>query len=461
MKQTNIKQYTPARMLEIELGQPLPTLSTFDEKIGHSYERAYCLVRLHTQPLGMIELRLDKREMPANMYAQHIWNALSEKILEHLQEDGLPLVTGLDAQGLCSVNTPRCIEERQSFFAAAPFVSVIVPTHERTEQIRDCLRSLVSLDYPAYEVIVVDNAPVTSATADFIQQTYGDVPRIRYMREDRLGASLARNRGILAAGGEILAFTDDDAVVDPCWLIELARAFSSAGDVACVTGLVLPIEMETAAQFWFEEYGGFSKNFTARIFDMAQPPPDLPLHPYTAGQFGSGVSTAFTAAFLRSVNGFDTALGPGVPACAGEDLALFFQVVMHGHKLVYTPTALLYHLHRRDYAGLRQQMYNYGIGLSAYLTKNVYDAPRLLFDFAAKVPYGLYFTLSNRSAKNTKKTTYYPKELSRLELKGMLYGPFAYLRSRWSMRRVRKMFRTDSKPVTIMEEYQPGEKSII
>ena len=190
-------------------------------------------------------------------------------------------------------------------------------------------------------------------------------------------------------------------------------------------------------------------------------PRNLPLHPYTAGQFGSGVSAAFTAAFLQSVNGFDAALGPGAPARAGEDLALFFQVIMHGHRLVYTTASLLYHLHRRDYPGLRQQMYNYGVGLSAYLTKNMYDAPRLLFDFASKVPYGLYFTLSNRSPKNTKKTTYYPKELSSLELKGMLYGPFAYLQSRWSLRHVCKMSSPVGEPITIGEEAEPGEKIIV
>ena len=434
-----ILSYVPMRIVEVELGQPLPPISARDEETGHTYERALCLVRLHTQPLGMLELPLDVRETPPNIYAQHIWSVLGESILEHLRQDGLPPVIGLNAQGLGSAAAPRCIEERQKFFASAPFVSVIVPTHERTELLRSCLQALMSLQYPAYEIIIVDNAPRTHATADFIRQTYHDVPRIHYICEERPGASQARNRGIKAARGEILAFTDDDTVVDPYWLIELVRAFRSADDVACVTGLVLPLELETPAQFWFEEYGGFSKNFSHRIFDMAQHHPKIPLHPYTAGQFGSGVCMAFTAALLQSVNGFDPALGPGVPARAGEDLALFFQAIMHGHTVVYTPASLLYHLHRRDYTHLRQQMYNYGVGLTAYLTKNICDTPRLLFDFASKVPYGLYFTLSHRSPKNTKKSSHYPKELTRLELAGMLYGPFAYVRQRWSMRPMRKL----------------------
>jgi glycosyltransferase involved in cell wall biosynthesis len=422
-----VSNYVPARVLEIELGQPLLPLSDFDEKTGHYYKRALCLIRLHTQPLGVIELQLDESETSAYKYAQRIWNTFAEKINAHLQQDGLPLVTGLDTPGLYSSSTPHCIEERNRFFADAPFVSVIVSTHERPEQLQQCLRSLASLHYPEYEIIVIDNAPVTNATADLIQQTYRDVPWVRYIREDRPGASWARNRGIMAAQGEILAFTDDDVVVDPCWLIELVRAFSIADDVACVTGLTMPLELETPAQFWFEEYGEFSKNVTPRIFDMAEYHPKMPLHPYTAGQFGSGVSTAFTAAFLESVNGFDPALGPGVPARAGEDLALFFQAVMHGHKLVYAPASLLYHLHRREYASLRQQIYNYGVGLSAYLTKSLFDNPRLIFDLITKVPYGLYFSLSDRSPRNNKKSTHYPGELTRLELEGLLYGPLAYI----------------------------------
>ncbi len=431
--------YEPMRIVEVELGRPLPPISAYDEETGQTYKRALCFVRLHTQPLGMLELALDTCETSPTIYAQDIWNSLEEAILAHLQQDGLPSVSGLNAQGLGSAATPLCIEERQKFFAAAPFVSVIVPTHERIEQLRACLQSLMSLDYPAYEIIVVDNAPQTQATANFMRQTYRDVPSMRYLCEERPGASAARNRGIMAARGEIVAFTDDDAVVDPYWLIELVRAFSSAQDVACVTGLILPLELETPSQFWFEEYGGFSKNFSRRSFDKAQHDPKMPLHPYTAGQFGSGVCAAFTAAFLQNVNGFDPALGPGVPARAGEDLALFFQVIMRGHTLVYTPSALVYHLHRRDYTSLRQQMYNYGVGLAAYLTKNIYDTPRLLFDFASKVPYGLYFTFGNRSSKNKKKTSYYPKELTKLERAGMLHGPLAYVRQRWSTRVMSKV----------------------
>jgi GT2 family glycosyltransferase len=426
--------FEPARIIEVEIGEPLPAISASGEKSGRHYQRAQCLVRLHTWPIGTVELPLTENEVSADECAAHIWHALSENINKHLRQDGLPGVPGLNALGLSNSSTPACLEEREQFLARAPFVSIIVPTRDRPQQIQHCLQSLITLHYPQYEIIVVDNAPSTSATADFIQQAYGNVPQVRYIREDRPGVSRARNCGMMAARGEILAFTDDDIVVDAHWLTELVKAFGLANNVACVTGLLCPLEFETSAQLWLEEFGGFSKGFSRCIFDMGENHPKIPLHPYTAGRFGSGASMVFTAAFLRSIGGFDPALGPGSPAQGGEDLALFFQVVTQGYTLVYEPASLAYHPHHREYAGLCKQIYNYGVGLAAFLMKSVLDNPQLLFDFVAKVPYGLYFALSARSPKNSKKSRNYPEELTMLELKGMLYGPFAYVRSRWAVR---------------------------
>lgn len=426
--------FVPLRMLEIEVGQPLTALSAFDEKTNQWYRRARCLIRLHTQPLGELELELEGHEVSAGEYAPRIWQAFGARINEHLQRDALPTVTGLDASGLSSHGTPACLEEREKFAAHAPFASVIVSTRDRPQRIQSCVQALLALDYPHYEIIVVDNAPSTSATADFIEQAYRDVPQVRYVREDRPGLSRARNCGMMAAKGEILAFTDDDVIIDRYWLIELVRDFYIADNVACVTGLVLPLELETHAQSLLEEYGGFSKGFTRRIFDMRENHPRTPLYPYTAGCFGSGASLAFRATFLRSIGGFDAALGTGRPARGGEDLAIFFQVVTRGYTLVYEPAALLYHPHHRDYSALRKQIYSYGIGLTAYLTEIVLAHPRLVIDILPKLLYGLAFAVSPASPKNRKKSAQYPKELTTIELKGMLYGPFAYVYSRLTTR---------------------------
>jgi GT2 family glycosyltransferase len=421
--------HIPMRILEVELGQPLPPITAFDDKKESYYQCARCLIRLHTQPLGLIELKIDKEELSPDEYAPKIWQALKVEINEHLQQDGLPKATALTSNGLISFSIPCCIEEREKFLNNAPLVSVIVPTHDRPEQLATSLSSLMSLYYPHYEVIVVDNAPSTNATADLVHKLSHSASNIKYVREDRPGPSWARNCGIKVAEGKILAFVDDDVVVDCYWLVDLVRGFGFAENVACVTGLILPLELETPAQFLFEEYGGFSRGFTRRVYDMEENRSKDPLYPY-AGHFGTGASMAFTADFIRCVGGFDPALGGSGPVRCSQDVAVFLQVLTHGYKLVYQPAALVYHLHRRDYIQLRKQIYNYGVGITGHLTKTMLENPRLFFDFVTKIPYALFYKLSAQSPNNKKKSPLYPKELIKMERKGLLYGPFAYLQSR-------------------------------
>ena len=430
--------FEPALTLEVEIGQPLPDVSAFDVGTSQRYQRAVSLVRLHTQPLGVVELRLDENGLTAKDYARQIWHALGSKITEHLRQDELPQISMLEAVGLPSAGTPTCLRERAMLLTTAPFVSVVVATHDRPESLAACLGSLLSLDYPNYEIIVVDSAPNTSATADLIRQMYGGSAQVRYVREDRPGLAVAHNRGLLEVKAPIVAFTDDDVVVDTHWLTELVRGFNAAEKVACVTGTILPAELQTPAQAWIEQYGGFNKGFTRRIFDLSENRPKSPLYPYAAGTFGSGANMAFKTSFLRDIGGFDPALGAGSAALGGDDLAAFFQVITGGYTLVYEPGAIVHHWHRRDYAGLCKQAYGYGVGLTAYLMKSLLDRPGILLDFAVRIPYGLIYALSPRSPKNMKKLADYPRELTNIERKGMLYGPLAYLRSRWQSRKIKQ-----------------------
>jgi len=435
---TGSSAFIPIRMMEVEIGASLPTLSAFDKKKERYYECARCLIRLHAQPLGILEIYFAQEELTPEEYVPQIWQELQLQINEHLRQDGLPPVSTLTVDGILGPSVPRCIAEREQFLDNAPFVSIIIPTHDRPDLLTMCLDSLLSLHYPRYEIIVVDNAPATNATVELIEKYSQRTSQVSYVREDRQGPSWARNRGITIARGEILAFTDDDVVVDTYWLAELVRGFARDTDVACVTGLVLPMELDTPAQFLFEATGGYDKGYKRRVFAFNDDEPELSLHPYLADRFGTGASMALTAAFLRSVGGFDPALGRVGPVRCAQDIVVFFQVVAHGNKLVYEPAALNYHLHRREYLYLRKQTYNHAVGFTAYLTKSLSEHPWLLTDFMRKIPRAIFLNLRSRFSANSNHLPEYArvvhKELIGIRRKGLLYGPFAYMRSRWQLR---------------------------
>jgi hypothetical protein len=222
--------------------------------------------------------------------------------------------------------------------------------------------------------------------------------------------------------------------------------------------MILPAELETQPQEWIEEFGGFAKGLAPRIFDLDGHRPRHPLYPYTAGMFGSGASMAFKTAVLREMGGFDPALGAGSKGVGGDDLAAFFDVIASGHQLVYQPSAILHHWHRRDYPGLVRQAWGYGVGLTAFLTKTLMDRPSRLFELIVRLPHGVLYLFSPESPKNRRKRDDYPEELTRAERKGMLYGPLAYLRSRRQARRAAQFLESKSNssaiPTPLVEEHR-------
>jgi GT2 family glycosyltransferase len=303
-----------------------------------------------------------------------------------------------------------------------PPATVIVATRHRAASLGRCLTTLADLDYPDFEIVVVDNGP-SDDTRDAVAQHGG----ARYLVEERPGASRARNRGLSAATGQIIAVTDDDAVVDRDWLRGLVAGFARAENVACVTGLVLPASLDTDAERWFEEYGGFNKGYQPRLFDLHTKGDGIgPLYPYTAGLFGSGNNVAFRADVLRSLGGYDVALGPGTPTKSAEELDLFLGLLMAGYRIAYEPSAVVKHAHRSSYDELLTQLHDYGIGLSALITKWALRSPRHAAEMIGRLPAGVQAVVAPGSFKNAGRSSTYPRQLKRAEWKGLARGPLAY-----------------------------------
>ncbi|MFF5921918.1 glycosyltransferase [Streptomyces flavochromogenes] len=386
----------------------------------------YALVRLRGRPAATVVGTVPAGEDPAEVLA-----ALARR---RLAEAGGP---GTDAEHLAATR-PLALD-----VSTPPRTSVVVATRERPASLARALDSLLAQDHPDFELIVVDNAPRTTDTHELVTRKYAEhADRVRYVREDTPGLATAHNTGLAAAEGAVLAFTDDDVIADPRWLSALTAPFAADPGLGCVTGLILPARLGTPAQILLESHGGFAKGFAPRLYDPAHPPADEPLFPFTAGSFGSGANMAFRAEALRRAGGFDPATGTGTAARGGDDLYAFVAVLSAGFRLRYTSEALVWHHHRDTWQDLRNQAYGYGAGLTAYLTATLVRSPRLLPALLARLPRGLAYART-MTAQRGEKTPEggvpgehgtqhhpWPASLSRLERRGMLYGPIGYAKAR-------------------------------
>jgi GT2 family glycosyltransferase len=425
----------PATVAQIELSDPVTvthiSVADFGPDGEDNIAPALVLVRLHGQPIGTVLVDAPGGTVDESTCFKVAWTSLETEISRHLAADGLPFEA--QVPGRPDGRAPWCERQAVPIPEPAPSVTVLVATRERQVLLASCLDALSELDYPNFDVVVVDNAPATDQTERLIADKYPDV---RYVREDQPGLAAAHNCGLRAATGSIIAFTDDDVRVDRQWLTQTVRAFQAGPDVACVTGLILPAELQTRAQIMLEAHGQFGKGYQQRIFDLKQNRPNDPLFPFTAGQLGSGANMSFDAAMLRAMGGFDQATGTGTVARGGDDLAAFFAVIAAGHSLVYQPAAMVWHRHRRDLESLSNQAYGYGVGLGAYLASALIAHPSTLGRALYRAPAALSYAFrpdSPRSA-HLKNEDEWPRELSRLERRGLAYGPVAYIRSRWRTR---------------------------
>jgi GT2 family glycosyltransferase len=331
----------PYSIVDIEVTEPLPTISLLPSDTGIAV-----IVRRKGRPIGFF-----MQELPGNSMIQP--EDLAQLIS---QEVGLKILQETIREELIVVN------ESVPF----PSLTIAICTKDRPDNLARCLKSLLNLHLPVatVEILVVDNASVDERTKELV----ASLPRVRYVWEPKPGLDFARNCALHSGTGELLAFLDDDVVVDGRWLEGLMAAWSENPDAAAFTGLVLPYELATTAQILFEKRGGFRRGF--QKIRYGQILPGNPLHPCGAGIFGAGCNMTFRRDVLLQLGGFDEALDTGAPLPGGGDLDIFYRVIRAGYPLVYEPEYLVFHEHRREYEKLRRQYWTWGLGFASFVFKS-------------------------------------------------------------------------------------------
>ncbi len=393
------------------------------------------LARLHRQPVAILHLDHRPGEEHLEDMFEAAWEQGREEILRHIESSSC-LPVPVDAHSLREMLSaggapcPDRVPPRPPGRAA-----VIVCTVGDADVLHRALQSLSEMRCEDAEIVVVDNRPSSSGTRDLVESFRSPIP-IRYVAESRPGLSNARNAGVAAAAGAAyVAFTDDDVVVDPEWLGWLLAPFAYP-DVMAVTGLVMPLSLESAVQKRFEQYAGFGKGVRGESYDMvANRAEDRFLFPYWGGMFGSGNSMAFRHDALGAVGGFDPALGAGTPTGGGEDLAAFTDVILRGGRLAYEPRSVCWHEHRVDEDGLSNQVRNYGIGLTAVFWRYLWRDWRFTATVVRSVPMVMRLL---KSRSDDRQVDRLPGDLAKLESRGRLVGPWRYAISRRNARRFRR-----------------------
>ena len=393
--------------------------------------KARVLVRLHHEPLGFVMVASPGGVVDSELLRSKVWQSFEKDIRNHLSEDGLPGPNDLLLEGFGGWDV--CATKTLSPDASELPISVVVCTKDRPGALRRVLRTLQQVEYGAFEVLVVDNAPSSNATRECVEEFTATDSRYRYLVEVRAGLSRARNAGLAAAVHDWVAFTDDDVIVDPWWLCGVARGIKRGAEVGCVTGLVPPASLVKPAQRYFDERISWPGSLKPRVYDLDKRKGDDALYPYRSGIFGTGANFAVDRRLLERIGGFDTALGAGSPTDGGEDLDVFLRVLLAGRAIAYESSAVIWHIHRSDSEALDRQMYSYGLGLTAYLAKQMFD-PATRWQALKRVPRGARHLIRLRSRAHTAQEGV-PRSPAnaayrRAELRGMIVGPFAYWRAR-------------------------------
>jgi GT2 family glycosyltransferase len=387
--------FRPTRILSVELSRELHDLTGLTQ-----YGHAAVLVRYHGAPLGCVLIPCEGNVIESPRLRDAIFG--DTEICRRL-----------------TVARLQCYFRPDDAVAPSALTwSVVVCTRDRVHHLKRCLDRLTGEQSPQGQIVVVDNDPPSSATRELVAA----YPHVRYIVEPRRGLNAARAAGLAAATGDIVIYTDDDVIIDANWIGAMLEPFSHSR-VGAVTGLTMPYELETPAQALFEYYGGHSRGYRRQVFDLGSMPAA------GAGKVGSGANMAFRKSVAVALHLFEPELDMGTVTLTGGDAHAFYLVIRHGYQIVYTPDALVWHVHRREYEALRNMLGAYSCGGMAHLTRCLVryrdpEALRVAWWWLTRDHLRPLYRALRRQPDAM------PLDLVLAQLAGFVRGPLAYFRAK-------------------------------
>ena len=257
-------------------------------------------------------------------------------------------------------------------------LSLIIPTHNRSERLIAALESVIRQDLPAadWECVVVSNNSTDDTVArfgDFAARYPG--LNLRLVTEDGPGVSYARNRGIAETSAPLLVFIDDDERINPGFLRAYADFFDAHPDAVVAGGRIIA-EYVTGRPAWLSKY---TEMPIANPMDFGDA-----VRPFPAGRVPGGGNMAFRRSAALRYGGFDPSLGRvGRMLIGGEENDFFERLMRGGETCWYVPGAVMWHIippEKLTESYFRRLCYN--VGVSQRLRAGMYRRypKRLLFE---------------------------------------------------------------------------------
>jgi glycosyltransferase involved in cell wall biosynthesis len=247
-------------------------------------------------------------------------------------------------------------------------IDIVIPTCNRKEFVVNTIQSIQANTFQDFQVWIVDQSDDTT-TADAVKPIATEDTRISYIHSKQKGVNIARNRGISAGKAPIVALTDDDCKVADTWLEALAAEYEAYPECCSIFGRILPVSVSEA-------------NVPPDSFDeIQQMQKVLPIaskntlerqiygdDPFNIS-FGHGANMSFRRSAFVEFGLFDEFLGAGAPLRAWPELDIGYRILSSGGRILYSPHALVYHMHWRTWASVKKAYQNYAFGTGAAVAK--------------------------------------------------------------------------------------------